>query len=116
MPFQVVRREWSKRGEWFARISHREIRKTAIRPILLRHSGDSGSVTYATTVCSLTTHLLFLVFSAFSRFLTCAGEKCRFAPPRRHSKETTFYKKASLKLKGEVKRHGAAAPPFHGGY
>ena len=50
------------------RISHREIRKTAIRPILLRHSGDSGSVTDA-TVCSLTTHLLFLVLLALSRLL-----------------------------------------------
>ena len=63
------------RFKTLTRISHREIRKTAIRPILLRQSGDSGSVTYA-TVCSLTTHLLFLVLSALSRFLTCAGEKC----------------------------------------
>jgi len=42
----------------------------------VHESAKSGSVT-AATVCSLTTHLLFLVLSALSRFLTCAGEKCR---------------------------------------
>ncbi|HOO56560.1 MAG TPA: hypothetical protein PLN69_07040, partial [bacterium] len=32
---------------------------------------------HTATVCSLATHLLFLVLSALSRFLTCTGEKCR---------------------------------------
>jgi len=60
------------------RISHREIRKIVIIPVLLRCGVGSDSVTYR-TVCFLTTRSPRLVLQAFSRFSTCAGEKCRLS-------------------------------------